>query len=420
MPLIRGEGREKRAVGLSKPMTERTSALRQVSLSAPKTNSGVVRAQEPEDGILLHPPTALSNEFAVPGLPTAPPGAPVGPVGPVGPAPDEHGGWFDGWFNGGHAMQGMPAASICLKGLEFGGGVYVLYPHWETNPAFTVTREINGVTQIRQEDFKYNTDFTPVGWVSYTTGSGLGVRARGWRFDQTASTFILNDGSATYSSAAPLGLQNQSTTNGDQLRYDSTLKINVVDLEAINDLNLGLWALKFGGGLRYAHMSQSYTHTEVPVTSLVDAISSGHQFRGIGPTFSVEVRRQLGMGGLGTFGLGGGPIGVSLYGSGRGSLLFGTGKQDAFQVANGDLTTLASTSRDDLLPVAELEIGAEFSKQMGHARWFVQAALVGQVWFGAGNAANNELIPVNVDPEVSDNSANLGLFGGKLVVGVEF
>lgn len=388
--------------GLSRPTPVRSSGIQQVSLAAPRANGAVVRAQGEEGGMLLHPPTALSDSFQFPAGSPAP-GAPAAPAG------DVPGGWFGGWFGEGTCLNG-PGATICLKGLNVGGGVYILQPHWETNPAYAVVRD-GTVVQIRQEDFNYNPDLTPVAWVSYTTNEGIGGRIRAWRLDQSASSFVVNDGNATYNSAAPLGLQNGSTTAGDRLRFDSNLKISVVDLEGLQDINLGPWGLKVSGGIRYAHMSQSYTHVEAPIIPLVDSISSGHQFRGFGPTVALEARRQLGLGGV---------SGLAVYGSARGALLFGTGKQDAFQMENNNLTTIASTSRDDVIPITELELGAEFSRDLGQCRVYAQAALVGMVWFGDGNAANNELIPVIVDPEVSDNNSNLGLFGGKFVLGVEF
>jgi hypothetical protein len=397
----------RRGVGLQRPVPARPNPIQQVSLSAPRSR-GVTRAQGADEGMFLHPPTALSPEYASPGGPV-----PSGPVGPItGPVPAEEGGFFDGWFSSGGVFESGPGATICLKGLTVGGGVYVLYPHWETNPAFSIERSNQAGTAVfvRQEDFSYGTDVTPVGWISYTMNSGLGVRARAWRFNQSSNILIVNDGSAAINSAAPLGLQNLSSTAGDQLSFASDLKISVVDLEALQGFDFGMYKLTVSGGARYTHLSQSYNHLELHGVgnTLVDAISSGSQFRGVGPTVAVELKRNLGVWGLG------------LYGSARGALLFGTGKQSAFQVVNNVPVAGASTSRDDLMPITELEFGVDYSKCIGHCRVYAQAALVGQVWYGAGNAANNEMIPVMVDPEVSDNSSNLGLFGGKLVLGVEF
>gem|GEM_PF-919390 len=394
------------SVGLSRPVPTKASPVQQVSLSAPRARS-LVRGQNADEGMILHPPTALSPEYSFPGGPV--PSGPVGPVmGPVvSPAPAQGGGWFEGWFSEGGLMDARPGTTICLKGLTFGAGVYALYPYWETNPAYSVV-SAGTVTQIRQQDFSYHTDFTPLVWLGYSLDCGLGVRARAWKFDQSTSDFLTNDGLVAINSAAPLGLQISSVTAGDQLGFESDLKISVIDLEATQSFDLGMWSLQFSGGARYAHMSQSYNSVLFPLLGGADTISSGHQFRGAGPTVAVELKRNLGVWGLG------------LYGSARGALLFGTGKQDAFQVINGNPATVASNSRSDVMPVTELEFGIDCSKQIGHCKIYMQAAVVGMVWYGAGNAANNDLIPILVDPEVSNNGTNLGLFGGKLVFGVDF
>jgi hypothetical protein len=295
-------------------------------------------------------------------------------------------------------------------GLQAGIGFYYIKPHFETNPAYTVSREAqDGTLQIRQSDFDYDYEFAPIIWVGFSNCDGLGVRARYWWYDNNASTLLGNDGTVGIDSAAPLGLQNLSTTNGDVLLFATDLQIKVWDLEVTQAAKVWGWDLLLAGGLRYAHISQSYVHVELPTVgdTLVDAISSGHNFKGIGPTVAAELRRDLG-------------IGLTLYGAARASILFGTGEQNSTQVVNNTPDTFVSTSRDDVMPITELEIGAEFSREMGGSRLFVQAALVSQVWYGAGNAANNEMIPLLVDPEVSDNSSNLGLFGFRIAVGVNY
>jgi hypothetical protein len=247
------------------------------------------------------------------------------------------------------------------------------------------------------------------------TCDGLGVRARAWRLEFSAGTQIVNDtdGTTSIDSAAPLGLQNLSTTLGDTLSYDTNLNIQVYDAEITQEFKHGCWSVILGGGGRYAHIEQNYNHFELPLESpgdvtLIDAVLSGHRFDGFGPTASAEVRASIGN------------TGLTAYGSLRGSLLFGTGRQEAVQIVNSLPTINNETQRDDLIPITEFEIGGEFNRKVMGFDVFGQAALVGMVFYGAGNGANNELIPVLVDPEVSDNSSNFGLFGFKIAGGVRY
>ena len=129
------------------------------------------------------------------------------------------------------------------------------------------------------------------------------------------------------------------------------------------------------GGLRLASLDQTYnayTHGEALLSSSV--------FSGIGPTLGLEARRNLG----GT--------GISLYGSARGSILFGS----AHQIATiPDRTNVANDHRDIGMPVAEAELGLEYGRTVGTSRFFGQIALVGQEWFGAGGASRSstDVIP---------------------------
>jgi len=315
-----------------------------------------------------------------------------------------------------HHGYASPYCDDCHKGHKHGGGTitgglgfYYIQPHYETNPAYTfsITAQ-DGTSQVRQNDFDYDYDFAPILWLGWANCDGFGFRARTWWYENDASTQLTNDGTFSIDSAAPLGLQNTSTTAGDVLLFSTDIKIRVYDLEATQSYNVGGWNLLLAGGVRYAHLSQSYNHLEAPLNGQVDAISSGSTFKGFGPTVALEVRRDLGN------------TGLTIYGSARGSVLFGNSSQDSSQVVNNVPDAFASTSRDDVLPITELEIGAEWGYNLGRGRLFAQGALVGQVWHGAGNAAQNEMIPVLVDPEVSDNSSNLGLFGIKLAVGINY
>jgi hypothetical protein len=76
------------------------------------------------------------------------------------------------------------------------------------------------------------------------------------------------------------------------------------------------------------------------------------------------------------------------------------------------------TSQASVLPVGELEIGAEYGRDLGRAYLVVQLGFVGQVWWGAGNAANSTVL--NGSSFRADNASNLGLVGLAFRLGLSF
>lgn len=314
--------------------------------------------------------------------------------------------------NSAAARAGEPVAADSESGwkLTGGGGFYILQPHFKNNPAVTVSRTNpdTGILNITQTDFSYDASIAPYAWIGASMCNGFGARARVFHFDDTVSLDRINDGLTAIDSAAPLGLQNLSTTAGDRLVFSTSLNMLVVDIEGTHTAKANGWDMTFSGGVRWARLQQTYNHSETPLGGEVDAVDSEHTFSGAGPIVGIELRRALGCSGF------------SLFGSARGAVLFGSGDQDASQRVDNELSTTASVSHDDVLAVTELELGAEYARDMGRYRLFVQAGFVGHVWFGAGNGANNEMIPVLVDPEVSDNSTNLGLIGGRLSIGIQY
>lgn len=87
-----------------------------------------------------------------------------------------------------------------------------------------------------------------------------------------------------------------------------------------------------------------------------------------------------------------GDTGLSLYGSARGSILFGSGHQKA---AIPDRNVEAQDHRDLGMPVGEAELGLAYGRNVGASHFFGQIALVGQEWFGAGSASRSstDVIP---------------------------
>jgi len=304
-------------------------------------------------------------------------------------------------------------------GLQAGIGFYYIKPVWDSNPAiFTTSNAIPGFARGRQDDFSYDFDFAPRVWIGFTDGD-TGIRLRFWTYDDSASlTRIDDDISLTLSTAAPLGI---SLTSGgsaaapQSLSTSGNLELEVWDLEGTYNHKVCGFDITYFGGLRYVHISQSYNAVLVNNNTglVLQALSSGHNLNVAGLTGGLETRRALGC------------TGISLYGSSRASLLYGHGKQTAVAfggVVEGQQTGEgADASREDLLPILEAELGVEYNTCLGGSQVFIQAALVGQVWFGAGNNSRSStpdvLGPV-AGGTVSDD--NLGFFGFTIAGGIRY
>lgn len=338
---------------------------------------------------------------------------------------------------GGSASQSTacsfdPPVSSSLGHLTGGAGFYFLKPYFDNNQAYTVKSTLasmapgmdaTAVSSV-QRDFCLDPAFAPLIWVGYATESGLGIRARWWHLEQGSQLAAVNAdpaGETTITSAAPRGLSITSPghllkafgAGADAMVFDSNLRLDSWDLEATQDWQAGCWSLLVSGGIRYVHLAQNYnayrfnsgTAGAVVFAEDFAALQSGHNLSAFGPTLSLELRRPLGKSGF------------SFYADGRGALLFGCQTQQANRLAvqagtnaMGPFETSNFTnsdgSRDALLPILELEVGAEYGRDYGAWRPFLRTGLVGQTWFGAGNPAGP--------------GSNLGFYGLTVSAGVQF
>jgi hypothetical protein len=319
-----------------------------------------------------------------------------------------------------------------------GAGVYYLRPYWENNPAYSTTAATingprgggvgNGFVIQDEEDFDYDYKVAPYAWVGYVSESGLGVRARGFYYDYNANNITLRDESSTLQlvTAAPLGLGIYTEGGdgfGENLTIDSSLRLMYIDLEVSQQFQVGAWWLLLSGGARWAQISQNYNATlDDSINDLhTVSIRSGHNFRGFGPTAAFEARRPF-------------SCGFALFGSVRGSVLLGKHRQNAFLRsfdADNDFDSavlFANADENTTMPVAELELGVEYGKQIRGARLFVQASVVNHTWFNAGNATNSSSALTNSGAffdnyfikDATDDRSDLNLFGAKLVVGINY
>ncbi|MBY0523270.1 MAG: hypothetical protein K2R98_07720 [Gemmataceae bacterium] len=352
-------------------------------------------------------------------------------------------------------------AAACDRGGLIGGvGIYLIQPFFQHNPAYTVFTQ----TQVTRPPFNPNMPNTdtlgekaervsvhshmavaPLVWLGYVNDDGFGGRVRWWTFREGTSQtmnlppfvgdiFIGNTTAipgnpshpviavtgtqATVSSAAPLGLQSFGNTVGIQHGAEATsftvtteLYLQVGDLEAVQDFQAGGCDFLIAGGVRLAKINQTYNAYDAQSGSplALRTLQSSYNFKGIGPTLALELRRPIADSSL------------SLYGTARGSIVFGDAQQNASftgqELRNDDPNPqFATQHRVRAIPTGELEAGVEYGRTVGSSRLFGQIGLVGQEWFGAGSASRSTnatvqttLRPVLGGAPIDSNIAFLGV-----------
>jgi hypothetical protein len=86
---------------------------------------------------------------------------------------------------------------------------------------------------------------------------------------------------------------------------------------------------------------------------------------------------------------------TGIFAKARGSLLYGDGESSLSAGEDLDLatpfTTTRTTSRDDLLSIAEIQVGLQWHSPYYQVyQPFFTVAMEGQMWHGAGNATSEE------------------------------
>ncbi|WP_164101151.1 Lpg1974 family pore-forming outer membrane protein [Candidatus Laterigemmans baculatus] len=313
-------------------------------------------------------------------------------------------------------------------------GFYVLTPQWTNNPAFQVVEEpaLGAVAEGEQIDFDHDADFAPLVSVGYSGDKGLGARVRWWTLgsgtrvsdstDDPTTDILLQTPSLLGAGGSFAGAPGV----GETLSAGAThrLDLDVIDLEGIWDTELGRTSLLFSAGIRYAHLGQRYDATiavsDTATGTVLDSASfqARNTFNGAGPTTSLQAYRQIGQ------------TQLAIYGLGRGSLLFGERRQRAANLnPAGPLGEFSNEIiNDGVMPVVELEVGANWTRRMGCYDLFVEGGLVGQAWFNAGNAANSDSLGFDIigigtgmgATGSNDAEQTMGLVGLKFTSGVRF
>jgi len=207
---------------------------------------------------------------------------------------------------------------------------------------------------------------TPRIWAGYVGENGLGVRGRYWQFDQDLPA----ENNALFF-AGPFGPIPAGTT----VVTAGHLKMFAIDAEVTQQMDLGLWRANLGGGLRVVGIRHDFGATITEPGPVVTNVRDDSQFNGIGPTLFAEFRRPLGSSNF------------SLVANGRGSLVFGEWLQrTAVDTALFGTAFDFSQKTDTVVGIAEIQLGAQWRRELPGGNLFLQALWEGQVWSGSASA----------------------------------
>jgi hypothetical protein len=225
------------------------------------------------------------------------------------------------------------------------------------------------------------------------------MRGSWFQFDHdTVSSYVAAPGE-TITGISTLNLARIPV--GGAIATSSNLAVNVLDFQGTCTIETAKWSHLLGFGVRYAHMSQDYRAALADANTRID-LTSAHNFNSAGPSLALETKRRIG------------ESGFSIYGQLNGAILFGRAKE-AYTALNNGVPQLFTRDETRVLPVGELEVGAEYQHHVGRVNLFLQAGFIGQVWWGGGNASN-------VDPLGSSfaSNSNFGFVGMALRAGIRY
>ncbi len=284
-------------------------------------------------------------------------------------------------------------------GIEF----TLLRPHFENNAAFT-TLDSDGDTfeNFTETQFSHDMQLSPRIWIEALGGESLGFRAIYWQFDHPSAAATGTPPANGFGriTPQPFGSIDLSTTvPGSQFTANSDINAYSVDLELTKTISWGKCGILTSFGVRLAEIEQRYLgNLQDETGAQTGTMNFVHDLSGVGPTVSVRTQRPF-------------TRQLSAFGVARGSLVFGEGTSSLTAVEDLDLddqlTTAIFSSRDDLLPIGELQVGLQWVPVCnGQLAPYVHVAFESQIWGGAGNASSED--------------GNLGFFGFNVAVGFDF
>ncbi|MEX1027244.1 MAG: Lpg1974 family pore-forming outer membrane protein [Candidatus Paceibacterota bacterium] len=262
-------------------------------------------------------------------------------------------------------------------GLYGGAALVVAKLHFKE--AFQATTLDAATGTLNLVPFDYDYEPNARGWLGYQAPNGLGVRATYAHLDQAAQPFSQTSTPTSIHSAqvVTVNIPAVITANpGETLSVLGSLNVEMLDFEGTLHTHVAGMDLTVGGGLRYATLDQDSIGTVVTGGTATQQLIWERKYSGLGPAVSAEVLKPIGRSGL------------SLYGLGRGSLLFGDKMLNRFvnppTGAMPPVPFVSLADGDEVVPIFDLGLGAQWSRQYDFGELFARATYEGQLWAEAG------------------------------------
>jgi len=263
-------------------------------------------------------------------------------------------------------------------GLIGGAALVLAKPHFKEAFEATTFDALTGT--INLIPFEYEFKPSVRAWLGYVGPNGNGIRATYWDFGQKSQTLTLLSDAMTTQSAQVITVtipaSITTTGAGETLIANSTLNTRTLDLEGTISKQLGDIEVTAGGGLRYAALYQDFTGSIINGGVSTQQLTWKRTYEGLGPTLSAEFRKPIGCQGL------------ALFGSGRGSLLFGKKSLSRFvnpaAGAQPPVPFARLNDADEVVPIFSLGLGAEWARQYKCGELSIRSAYEGQLWAEAG------------------------------------
>jgi len=265
----------------------------------------------------------------------------------------------------------------------------------------TAVFDENGADPTVHSSFDWEMEYSPRFFFGFQNGCGTAITARYWTFDHTTA-FSRTEVGGEDLAVRPGSFTSPSLGVDGTVNASHSLKMDVIDLEASQRVDLGCLIITAGGGIRYADMEQSGFWSE---TGGSEEMILNHDFRGAGPTVMMEFSKPVGC--------------WDVFVLTRGSMLMG---ERNWRLQDEDLNNPDERySYDTIVGVGEMQLGVERNYCLSSGSIFsLRAALESQLWFNGGSISAGEASTAARGTGPRADQLHMGFFGFNLTTAFEY